>query len=361
MECDELRPREGTTVSAAGDPASDPVAGIDPMPVTNWLAERATVAPPLQFELITGGHSNLTYRVTDAQGRRWVLRRPPLAHLLASAHDMVREHRLLCGLADTDVPTPPVVGLCTDAAVNGADFYVTDFVEGSVLRSPTEAAELSPKARSALCARLVECLSAIHATDLDTTGLADLGRSADYVARQLHVWQRQFNAMTSRDLPIIERVHDKLVASIPPQTDATLVHGDYRLDNCLVTADGNVAAVLDWEIATLGDPAADLGFLLGYWVETSDGFSPLGHDATTAEGFWTRDQLVNGYAEATGRDIGAIDWYFAFASWRLACILEGVHARYVGGAIPEIPAEVHQFPQSIVALAERAEAVLAGS
>ncbi len=349
------------TVSTAVSDAGDPVAGIDPGPVTDWLAERATVAPPLQFELITGGHSNLTYRVTDAQGRRWVLRRPPLAHLLAGAHDMVREHRLLCGLADTDVPTPPVVGLCTDAAVNGADFYVTDFVEGSVLRSLTEANGLSPEARSALCARLVECLAAIHATDLDTTGLADLGRSADYVARQLHVWQRQFNAMTSRDLPIIERVHDRLVASIPPQTDATLVHGDYRLDNCLVTADGDVAAVLDWEIATLGDPAADLGFLLGYWVEASDGFSPLGHDATTAEGFWTRHQLANAYAEATGRDIGAIDWHFAFASWRLACILEGVHARYVGGAIPEIPAEVHQFPQSIVALAERAEAVLADS
>ena len=157
MERDGLRPREGTTVSAAFDPAGDPVAGIDPVPVTNWLAARATVAPPLQFELITGGHSNLTYRVTDAAGGRWVLRRPPLAHLLAGAHDMVREHHLLCGLADTNVPTPPVVGLCTDASVNGADFYVTDFVEGSVLRSLSEADELSREARSALSARLVEC------------------------------------------------------------------------------------------------------------------------------------------------------------------------------------------------------------
>ncbi len=335
------------------------VAGIDADAVTSWLADRAELADPLHFALITGGHSNLTYRVTDAAGRRWVLRRPPLAHLLAGAHDMVREHRLLASLADTDVPTPPVVGLCEDAAVNGADFYVTEFIDGSVLRTQEDAAAVSPAARGALCARLIECLAAIHATDLDATGLADLGRSQDYVARQLHVWQRQFNAMTMRELPIIERVHDALVATIPPQRHATLVHGDFRLDNCLVSDIGDVAAVLDWEIATLGDPMADLGFLLGYWVEPGDSFSPLGHDATTAAGFWTRDDLVSAYVSATGRDVSPIGWHFAFASWRLACILEGVHARYVGGANPQIPPEVDLFPRSVVSLAERAEGALA--
>ena len=335
------------------------VAGIDADAVTSWLADRADLYGPLQFSLIAGGHSNLTYRVTDAAGRRWVLRRPPLAHLLAGAHDMVREHRLLASLTDTDVPTPPVVGLCEDAAVNGADFYVTEFIDGSVLRTQLDAAALNPAARSALCARLVECLAEIHATDLGATQLSDLGRSQDYVARQLHVWQRQFNSMTMRELPIIDRVHDALVATIPPQRHATLVHGDFRLDNCLVTTAGDVAAVLDWEIATLGDPLADLGFLLGYWVEPGDSFSPLGHDATTAEGFWARDELVSAYASATGRDVSSIGWHYAFASWRLACILEGVHARYVGGANPQIPAEVDLFPRSVVSLAERAEGALA--
>ncbi|WP_419915501.1 phosphotransferase family protein [Candidatus Poriferisodalis sp.] len=335
------------------------VAGIDARPVTAWLADRVELSPPLQFEIIAGGHSNLTYRVSDAAGRRWVLRRPPLAHLLAGAHDMVREHRLLSSLEPTEVPTPPVVGLCTDAEVNGADFYVTGFVDGTVLRSLDDAETLTPEARGELSRRMVEVLAAIHSTDLEATGLATLGRPEDYVARQIHVWRRQFNAMTSRDLPIIERVHDVLVASIPPQAEATLVHGDYRLDNCLSTTDGDLAAVLDWEISTLGDPVAELGFLLGYWVEPDDGFNPLGHDATAAEGFWTRDQLAHSYAELTGRDISSIEWHFAFASWRLACILEGVHARYVGGAIPEIPPEVHEFPQSIVSLAERAESVLA--
>ncbi len=345
-------------MSAAVSEAGGPVAGIDPGPVTAWMAERVELSPPLQFEIIAGGHSNLTYRVTDAVGNRWVLRRPPLAHLLAGAHDMVREHRILAALEPTPVPTPPVVGLCTDAEVNGADFYVTGFVEGTVLRSLADAEALSPEARGALSRQLVEVQAAIHSTDLEATGLDTLGRPDDYVARQLHVWRRQFNAMTSRELPIIERVHDALVASIPPQTEATLVHGDYRLDNCLSGASGELAAVLDWEISTLGDPLADFGFSLGYWVEAGDAFNPLGHDATAAPGFWTREQLARAYGELTGRDVSAMGWFFAFASWRLACILEGVHARYVGGAIPDIPPEVHEFPRSIVALAERAEAVL---
>lgn len=346
-------------MSAAESDTAGPVAGIDAAPVTAWLADRVELSAPLTFELITGGHSNLTYRVTDAAGRRWVLRRPPLAHLLAGAHDMVREHRILAALEPTPVPTPPVVGLCTDAEVNGADFYVTGFVDGTVLRSVADAGALSPEARGELSRQLVEVQAAIHATDLEATGLDTLGRPSDYVARQIHVWRRQFNAMTSRDLPIIERVHDVLVASIPPQAEATLVHGDYRLDNCLSRTSGELAAVLDWEISTLGDPLADFGFSLGYWVEPGDGFNPLGHDATVAEGFWTREQLAAAYGELTGRDVSAMRWFFALASWRLACILEGVHARYVGGAIPEIPPEVHEFPASIVRLAERAEAVLA--
>ncbi|WP_419945849.1 phosphotransferase family protein [Candidatus Poriferisodalis sp.] len=345
-------------MGAAVSDAGGPVAGIDAAPVTAWLAERVELSSPLSFELITGGHSNLTYRVIDAEGRRWVLRRPPLAHLLASAHDMVREHRILAALEPTPVPTPPVVGLCTDADVNGADFYVTEFVDGTVLRSVADAELLTPEARGVLSRQLVEVQAAIHSTDLEAAGLDTLGRPNDYAARQIHVWRRQFNAMTSRDLPIIERVHDELVASIPPQTEATLVHGDYRLDNCLSGTNGELAAVLDWEISTLGDPLADFGFSLGYWVEPGDGFSPLGHDATLAEGFWTREELVNAYGELTGRDVSAMGWFFAFADWRLACILEGVHARYVGGAIPEIPPEVHEFPAGVVALAARAEATL---
>ena len=335
------------------------VKGIEETPVTEWLSAHVeTLDAPLQFDLITGGHSNLTYRVTDQGGQRWVLRRPPLDHVLSGAHDMVREHRLFSSLADSEVPVPSVVGLCTDPEVNGADFYVTDFVDGHILRDPLSAAAVPSAKRQHLGEQLINALVAVHSVDLAATGLSDLGKREDYVARQLRTWLRQFNAMTARKLPIIEQVHDALADNIPEQREATLIHGDFRLDNCLVTPDGEIAAVLDWEISTLGDPLADLGILLAYWSEPTDDFLPLGHAATTDHGFLGRAELVATYQNQTGRDTSDMEFFFAFASWRLACILEGVHARYVGGANPEIPDEVEVFPQSVVYLAERAATIL---
>jgi len=337
------------------DEGNHQVDGIEHPAVTAWLVEHtATAQPPFEFELITGGHSNLTYRVTDAAGAKWVLRRPPLGNILAGAHDMVREHRLLSSLGNSAVPVPPVVGLCTDHAVNGADFYVTEFVEGHVLRSPSDAEAIPRDRRGALCDDMVTTLAAIHDVDLDETGLADLGKREDFVARQLRTWLRAFGAMTSREVPLIEEVHDQLAARIPPQRDATLVHGDYRLDNCLVTENAKVAAVLDWEIATLGDPLADLGIMLAYWNEPSDSFLALGDAATIAEGFADRQGLVDRYAELTGRDVSDAPFHLAFANWRLACILEGVYSRYIGGSSPEVPAEVEVFAQSVLDLAELA-------
>tara|TARA_Y100001970_G_scaffold141669_2_gene174345 strand:+ start:6092 stop:7132 length:1041 start_codon:yes stop_codon:yes gene_type:complete len=335
------------------------VKGIEEKPVTEWLSARVdNLGSPLKFELITGGHSNLTYRVTDNNDRKWVLRRPPLGHVLEGAHDMVREHRLLSSLDDSDVPVPPVVGLCTDSTINGADFYVTEFVEGYVLRDQDSASDVATDKRPVVGPKLIEALAAIHSVDLEATSLADLGKREDYVARQLRTWLRQFNAMTSRKLPVIEEVHDVLTTNIPEQREATLIHGDFRLDNCLVSPQGEVAAVLDWEISTLGDPLADLGILLAYWSEQDDQFLPLGDAATIYGGFSSRQELVTEYGRVTGRDTSDMDFFFAFASWRLACILEGVHARYVGGANPEIPEEVEIFPQSVVYLAERAAEIL---
>ena len=335
------------------------VQGIEETPVTEWLSGRVkTLSEPLEFDLITGGHSNLTYRVTDQRGRRWVLRRPPLDHVLSGAHDMVREHRLLSSLADSAVPVPHVVGLCTDPEIIGADFYVTDFVDGHVLRDQNSAAVVPVEKRGHLGEQLVGALAAVHSVDLESTGLSDLGKREAYVARQLRTWLRQFNAMTARELPLIERVHDVLANDIPEQREATLIHGDFRLDNCLVSDEGEVAAVLDWEISTLGDPLADLGILLAYWSEPIDEFLPLGDAATIADGFPSRTDLVTSYQIQTGRDTSEIEFFFAFASWRLACILEGVHARYLGGANPEIPDEVELFPESVVRLAERAASIL---
>jgi aminoglycoside phosphotransferase (APT) family kinase protein len=311
-------------------------AGIDAAKVTAWFEEHAAaVEPPLSFALITGGRSNLTFRVEDAKGNAWVLRRPPLGHVLATAHDMGREHRILAALQATDVPVPPLVGLCEDVEVNGAPFYVMDFVDGAIVRSRASAESLDIAARRHAGAQLTDVLARIHNVDVDAVGLGDLGRKEAYLERQLKRWHRQWEQSKTRDLPVVDRVHAELTARQPEQVGATIVHGDYRLDNCLVGPDGSITAVLDWELCTLGDPLADVGLLLVYWSEPDDEFAALGDAATTLEGFPTRSELASAYAAASGRDVADIDYYMAFGYWKLACILEGVHARYRAGVMGE--------------------------
>ena len=333
------------------DPASDRPApkGIDRAGVTAWFETNVGgVAPPLDFELIAGGHSNLTYRVTDSAGHRWVLRRPPTGQVLATAHDMEREHRIISALAPTDVPVPPTVGLCTDPEVNGAPFYVMDFVDGLVVRAEEVGRQLDPAARRRAGESLVDTMVTMHAVDVDAVGLGDLGRKEDYLARQLKRWYGQWNQSKTRELPAVDEVHDHLVADLPVQREATIVHGDYRLDNCLVSPDGEVVAVLDWEICTLGDPLADLGLLMVYWADPGDPSSALLSPATALEGFPTRTELAERYAERSGRDISELDRYTAFGYWKLACIVEGVYARYVGGSMGSSdPSEFEMFKTQV--------------
>ncbi|MFN3217426.1 MAG: phosphotransferase family protein [Acidimicrobiales bacterium] len=335
-----------------------PIAGIEPEPVTEWLAARVPVEVPLRFELIAGGHSNLTYRVHDAGSGRWVLRRPPLHQVLATAHDMGREHRIISALADTAVPVPATVGFCDDASVTGAPFYVMDEVEGIVARSTAIAAELEPAARTQVSRRLAEVLAEIHRVDLVAVGLDSLGRPDAYVERQLRRWMRQFDDSRTTERPEVAALHAALEQRIPEQGPATLVHGDYRLDNCIVSADGEVLAVLDWELCTLGDPLVDLAQLLTYWAEPGDELTALDDSPTTVDGFADRAALAGFYADASGRDIGVLDYHLAFASWRLACILEGVYSRYLSGAMGDVPADVHDFDVRIRGLLTRAGAHL---
>jgi aminoglycoside phosphotransferase (APT) family kinase protein len=339
---------------------TDAPAGINPGPVTDWLANRVSaLSPPLSFSPIAGGHSNLTFTVTDADGRRWVLRRPPLGQVLATAHDMAREHRIISALADTDVPVAPVVGLCDDDSVNGAPFYVMDFVDGQVVRDPHTAAALDPEVRQRAGDSLIEVLARIHSVVPSDVGLDDLGRHEGYIDRQLKRWHGQFEASRTRRLPVMDQVHTALCASVPHQGPATIVHGDYRLDNCMLAPDGSVMAVLDWELCTLGDPLADLGLLCVYWSDPGD--SPnLAVGGTTAVGdFPTRSELVARYGELTGRDTRHIDFYIAFGYWKLACIVEGVYSRYVGGAMGDRGAQ--DFSAFADAVADLADAALAAT
>jgi aminoglycoside phosphotransferase (APT) family kinase protein len=338
-------------------------AGINLSAVSAWLtAHSADAVAPFSFAVIAGGHSNLTYLVTDAVGQRFVLRRPPLGHVLASAHDMGREHRIISSLRDTAVPVPSTVGFCDDPAVNDSPFYVMRYVDGYVVRDLDTAHHvLTPAARQHASESLVDTLAAIHRVDLDGSGLTTLGKHEDYIQRQLKRWYGQWTQQRTRDLDDVDRAHELLTRMIPEQGPATIVHGDYRLDNCMVDDSGEVVAVLDWEICTLGDPLADLGLLLVYWTGPNDPASAWTGGATTAQGFLDRHQLAERYASASGRDIGALPFYVGFAQWKLACILEGVYARYLGGALGErTPEELLPFKLQVEEAARMSVATLEG-
>jgi aminoglycoside phosphotransferase (APT) family kinase protein len=341
--------------------SDDTVQGIDAAAVTTWFTERVEVTPPLSFDLITGGHSNLTFKVTDAEDRAWVLRRPPLGQVLATAHDMGREHRIISALAPTDVPVAPTIGLSADDSVNGAPFYVMDFVEGHIVRNRAAAEALDLKARTRAGEDLVDVLARIHAVQPAAVGLDDLGRHEGYIERQLKRWYGQWEKSKTRELSAIDEVHDALLAAVPEQQGVSIVHGDYRLDNCMLADDGTVAAVLDWEICTLGDPLADMGLLLVYWADRDDPFSALPDSATTVDGFPTKAELLARYAEVSGRDVSRIDFYVAFGYWKLACILEGVLARYMGGAMGSSTSGWEVFKQQVDSLAVAAHSTLAGT
>lgn len=328
--------------------------GIDLDALAPWFESHApAVKLPLTASLIAGGRSNLTYRITDAAGHAFVLRRPPLGPILPSAHDVVREHRIISALAGSGVPVPPAVGVCDDEAVIGAPFYVMEFVEGTVAEDEVSAAPLSMAARHRSGISLAEVLSVLHGVDLDTTGLGNLAKRDDYVARQLKRWLDQYHRQATRDIPLIDQVHAVLAERIPPQQGATIVHGDYRLGNTIVDQSGNVVAVLDWELCTLGDPLADVGYMLMSWPETEREAQGM-WSANVLPGFARRAELLDAYAAASGRDVSGIDYYVAFAYWRIACIVDGVYARTIAGQQGDKQIEVAALAARPIVLAELA-------
>jgi aminoglycoside phosphotransferase (APT) family kinase protein len=336
---------------------TDAPEGLDRAGIEGWFeANVAGAKPPLRFDRISGGRSNLTFGVHDSAGGSWALRRPPLGKRLGSAHDMGREHRVIAALQDTPVPVPPVIGLCEDEAVNGDPFYVMDFVEGPILRSAEDAEDFSESERAAIGERVVDTLVEIHDVDPDAVGLGDLGRKQAYVERQLKRWHGQWQASKTRELELVDEVHRRLSERIPEQGPATIVHGDYRLDNMILSPDGaEVAAVVDWELCTLGDPLADVGLLLVYWSEAGDDFMPLFAPATIAPGFISRDQVRERYAGRSGRDLSQVDFFVALGYWKLAVILEGVYARYAGGQYGKTDEGFEEFAKIVERLAQAAD------
>ena len=334
--------------------------GIDTARVSSWLETNvADATPPFHFALIAGGRSNLTYAVTDGRGARYVLRRPPLGHVLATAHDMAREHRIVEAVGRTEVPVPPVFGLCTDIDVIGAPFYVMGFVDGVVLDGIERADELPVSLRPRAAEHLVDVLADLHAVDVDQVGLGDLAKREGYIERQVKRWSTQWDQSKTRDLPAIDEVAKRLRDRVPTQHGVSIVHGDYRFGNCLTDVRvGRINAVLDWELCTLGDPLADVGYLGIYWFDgTAETTRP--NDPTPAGGFPPYSAVLERYARATGRDLSGIGYYIAFGCWRLAVISEGVYARYLHGAMgDDSGVDVAAFKLATESLAERALAAL---
>jgi aminoglycoside phosphotransferase (APT) family kinase protein len=311
--------------------------------------------------VIVGGQSNITARMTDADGREFVLRRPPLHGVLPTAHDMGREHRIIHALGPTPVPVPDAMAYCDDPDVIGAPFYVMSYVAGIVLNDiETAESELDEPARARAGLSLVDALVALHAVDIDAVGLGDLARRDELIRRQLKRWHTQFEASKTRDLPAVDRVHDALAARIPEQRESTVVHGDFRLGNCVVDTHGDIQAVLDWEICTLGDPRADVGYVLATWAEAGDPLRADDHNPTLAAGFTTRAALLDRYAERSGRDVSDIPFFVAFSFWRLACILEGVLARILAGARGDADVDVDYFRRRVESCALLAEEYASG-
>lgn len=284
---------------------------------------------PLRAQLIEGGRSNLTYRVTDGAAS-WVVRRPPLGHVLATAHDMQREHRVISALHETPVPVPETLLLCADESVIGAPFYVMELVEGTPYRTAGQLAPLGPERTRAVVLSLVDTLVELHAVEPEAVGLGDFGRPDGFLERQLRRWGKQLTASKNRDLPGIDELHEALGRALPASPAPAVVHGDYRLDNVLIGADDTLKAVLDWEMSTLGDPLTDLGLLAMYSTDLNLPGSPVS-TTSGAPGHPAPAELIERYAARSGRDTSAIAWYTAFAWFKLAVILEGIHYRFTLG------------------------------
>jgi len=333
--------------------------GINEDAVTRWLVDNVGANAPVTFELIAGGRSNLTYRVTDSAGRNYALRRPPVSHVLPTAHDMVREHTIISALHPLSIPVATPLGLCTDESVNERPFYVMEFVEGHILRDRRQAeSDFTLEGRHPIGGHLAETLAQLHDVDVERAGLSQLARHDGYIERQIKRWRGQYEQMAVEGVEyggIVEAVGDRLAATIPPQQKVAVVHGDYRLDNTVLDDAGRVKAILDWEICTLGDPMADVGLLLVYWNGPGDaGASPLGVAPTTAPGMMNRDEVLASYSKHSSLDTSRINYYQAFGLWKLACIMQGVFARYSAGAAGGDQGSVTEYPQGIRALAESA-------
>lgn len=308
--------------------------GLNTEQVRAWLrANCDQLGPDCQFELIAAGGSNLSYKVSDAAGKQAVLRRPPSATGVATAHDMQREYRVMSCLQASNVPVPEMLAYCDDPEITGSEFYLMSFVDGIILRDEASAKQLDDNACQRATEALIDTQLAFHQLDLSAYGLADLGQHEAYVQRQIRRWSRQVQAKPVRELPLLQQLKEALEQSVPDQAYRPgLVHGDYRFDNTVLSASGAMLAVLDWELCTIGDPQADFCWSALYWADPQDEWRFLPSAPTLDARFPRRQWVIDCYRERSGLTLDHWQWYEAFSFWKMACIIEGVYARLLGGA-----------------------------
>jgi aminoglycoside phosphotransferase (APT) family kinase protein len=313
---------------------ADSIHGLDAARVTAWLARHVPgLEPPLDFVRIGEGQSNLTFRVDGAAGSSVVLRRPPLGELLASAHVVSREYRILSGLASAGARVPKPIAFCDDLEVTGAPFYAMEHVDGLILVHRETAERLAPEARAAAGRGLAATLAELHALDVEALGLGDFKRPESLISRQLRRWHRQWEGSKTRELPLVDELAEQFAARMPEEREAVLVHGDYHLGNALAGEDGSLLAVLVWELCSVGDPMADVGLMVAYWGEfgaaagTAEGL--FREPVTVLPGFPSATELAAEYARASGRELADLGFWVAFAYWKIAVIVEGVYRRWL--------------------------------
>jgi aminoglycoside phosphotransferase (APT) family kinase protein len=304
--------------------------GLDLERLGAWLSSTVPGAgATLSATLIAGGKSNLTYRVTDGDSS-WIVRRPPVGELLATAHDMSREYRMMSALAPTEVPVPVMYGFCDDASVLGAPFYAMAEVDGTPYRQAAELTALGAGRTRLISERLVDTLVAVHSVDPASVGLADFGRPEGFLGRQVGRWHKQFLAARTRDLPVMEQLYHALSQRVPADSTPGIVHGDYRLDNVLIDSGDRPAAVIDWELATIGDSLTDLALMVAYGRLAASGTAEVS-DVSEAPGFLSEPEIIDRYSAGIGCSLGDFGFYLALAFFKMAGIFEGIHYRYVNG------------------------------
>lgn len=335
------------------------IAGIEPDAVSRWMSDNVDgFTGPAQFTLIAGGRSNLTYLVTDASGRRVALRRPPTGSVLESAHDMGREWKFVSALQGTGVPVAAPLAFCDDHSVTGADFYVMDFVDGVVMGDSDDAQQLTEQARYHASEQVADVLARMHSLDVNQLDVPGSRKTTGYIQRQVERWTAQVQAVTPPETDQVVRIAQQLVDDVPPQVTG-IAHGDYRVGNLSFDRDGNILAIFDWELATVGDSMADLGWLLSTWAQPGEAaFAATTHTPTQAGGFMTRDEVTQRYAEKSGNDVSRIDYYVAFQRWRGACIQLGVRHRYEVGAMGDDGYDHRVLDKTIAGALDAAEADL---